>query len=291
VVGESGCGKTVTGRSIVGLVPPPGRITSGSILFDGEDLLGKAAREMQAIRGARVAMVFQDPAAALNPLFTIGQQLTAIMRRHDIASGRESQERGAHILADLGLPDPEDLLDAYPHELSGGMQQRAMIAMALCAEPDLIIADEPTSALDVTIQSQILELLVGLRDERGVTLILITHDLGVVAETCDEVAVFYLGQIAEQGPVRQIFHQTKHPYTLGLLAALPNPRRWGKQLTAIAGSVPGNIGGFSGCPFEPRCPDRMEICKQVDPRPMHVGTDHYTACHLYIDSPHEEADR
>lgn len=290
IVGESGCGKTVTGRSVLRLVPPPGRITGGTIRFDGEDLLAKSEREMQGVRGASIAMVFQDPAAALNPLFTIGQQLSAIMRRHEVAEGREFQERSAEILADLGLPDPEDLLETYPHQLSGGMQQRAMIAMALSAEPDLVIADEPTSALDVTIQSQILELLVRLRDERGVTLILITHDLGVVAETCDEVAVFYLGRIVEQGPVRPIFNQPKHPYTLGLLEALPNPQRWGKQLTAISGSVPGALETLPGCPFEPRCPERMEICQRVDPISVPVGDDHYTACHLYIHQPDKEVD-
>jgi oligopeptide/dipeptide ABC transporter ATP-binding protein len=281
IVGESGCGKTVTGRSILRLVPPPGRITGGRILFDGTDLLGASEAEMRQIRGRRIAMVFQDPATALNPLFTIGAQLEAIMKRHKIASGTELRDREMEILADLGLPDPADLLKTYPHQLSGGMQQRAMIAMALSTEPDLIIADEPTSALDVTIQSQILELLVRLREERGVTIIMITHDLGVVAETCDEVAVFYLGKIAEQGSVRDIFHRTQHPYTSGLLAALPNPQRWGKELMAIAGSVPTNIDILPGCPFEPRCPERMEICDQTMPLEVEVGSRHRVSCYLY----------
>jgi peptide/nickel transport system ATP-binding protein len=289
VVGESGCGKTVTGRSLLRIVPPPGKIVGGRILFDGRDLLSESEQGMRQIRGRRIAMVFQDPSAALNPLFTIGGQLSAIMKRHKIASGRELTDRAEEILGDLGLPDPGDLLDTYPHQLSGGMQQRAMIAMALSAEPDLIIADEPTSALDVTIQSQILELVVRLREERGVTIILITHDLGVVAETCDEVAVFYLGKIVEQGAVRDIFHRTKHPYTVGLLAALPNPQRWGKELIAIPGSVPTNLEPLPGCPFEPRCPERMEICVQTMPEDIQVGAGHLAACHLYPQKAETEA--
>lgn len=289
VVGESGCGKTVTGRSILRLVPPPGRILDGRITFDGSDLLLESEQGMRQIRGRRIAMVFQDPAAALNPLFTVGTQLRAIMKRHKIATGAELTDRAEGTLAELGLPDPGDLLETYPHQLSGGMQQRAMIAMALSTEPDLIIADEPTSALDVTIQSQILELLVRLREDRGVTILLITHDLGVVAETCDEVAVFYLGKIAEQGSVRDIFHRTKHPYTAGLLAALPNPQRWGKELIAIPGSVPTNLDPLPGCPFEPRCPERMEICAKVMPADTPVGEGHLAACHLYPQPSETEA--
>jgi peptide/nickel transport system ATP-binding protein len=281
IVGESGCGKTVTGRAILKLVPPPGRIAGGQILLRGEDLVNKNETEMSRLRGRHISMVFQDPAAALNPLFTIGQQLTAIMKHHQMGSGEEINTRAESLLADLGLPDPEQILESYPHRLSGGMQQRAMIAMALAADPDLIVADEPTSALDVTIQTQILELLVWLRRERGVTIVLITHDLGVVAETCDEVAVFYLGRIVEKGPVRDIFHHTSHPYTKGLLAALPNLKTLGSELLVIPGAIPSNLEPLPGCPFEPRCYARMPVCQTVTPPVVQIDTNHQVTCHLF----------
>ena len=236
---------------------------------------------MRLLRGRRIAMVFQDPAAALNPVFTIGQQLLGIMKHHKIAYDNGRRQRAIELLGELGLPAPESILNRYPHELSGGMQQRAMIAMALSAEPDLIIADEPTSALDVTIQSQILDLLVRLRHERGVTIILITHDLGVVAETCDAVAVFYLGEIVERGKTRDIFHHTKHPYTRQLLASLPNPNKWGQDLNVIPGSVPTNFDQIEGCSFETRCSERLEICKSTYPLNVKFGDSHQAACHLY----------
>lgn len=281
IVGESGCGKTATGRAILKLVPPPGRITGGQILFLGEDLVKKTESEMSHLRGRHVSMVFQDPAAALNPLFTIGQQLTAIMKHHQMGSAEKIHKRAVSLLGDLGLPDPEQILESYPHRLSGGMQQRAMIAMALSAEPEMIIADEPTSALDVTIQNQILDLLVWLRRERGVTIILITHDLGVVAETCDEVAVFYLGRIVEKGSVRDIFHNTSHPYTKGLLAALPNPKIWGHELSVIPGAIPSRLEALPGCPFEPRCYARMPVCQVVYPSATQINSAHQVSCHLF----------
>jgi peptide/nickel transport system ATP-binding protein len=289
IVGESGCGKTATGRAILQLVPPPGKITGGRILFRGEDLINKNEQEMRLLRGRRIAMVFQDPAAALNPVFTIGQQLLGIMKHHKITYDNGRRQRAIELLGELGLPAPESILNRYPHELSGGMQQRAMIAMALSAEPDLIIADEPTSALDVTIQSQILDLLVRLRDERGVTIILITHDLGVVAETCDEVAVFYLGEILERGTVREIFHHTKHPYTRQLLAALPNPQRWSQELKVIPGSVPTNFEQVQVCAFESRCSERKEICKSAQPLITKFSASHQTVCHLYKEVEVKEA--
>jgi oligopeptide/dipeptide ABC transporter ATP-binding protein len=281
IVGESGCGKTVTGRAILKLVPPPGRIAAGQILFRGEDLVQKSEAEMSRLRGRHISMVFQDPAAALNPLFTIGQQLTAIMKHHQMGSLDDIHKRAVGLLEDLGLPDPAHILETYPHRLSGGMQQRAMIALAHAAEPDLIVADEPTSALDVTIQTQILELLVWLRRERGVTIVLITHDLGVVAETCDEVAVFYLGLIVEKGPVREIFHHTSHPYTKGLLAALPNLKTLGSELLVIPGAIPSNLEPLPGCPFEPRCYARMPVCQTVIPPVVQIDTAHQVTCHLF----------
>jgi peptide/nickel transport system ATP-binding protein len=281
VVGESGCGKTVTGRAILGLVPLPGRIAGGRILFRGEDLVAKSEADMNRLRGRHISMIFQDPAAALNPLFTIGQQLAAVMTRHAMGTRAEIQAKSAALLRDLGLPDAEHVLETYPHRLSGGMQQRAMIAVALSAEPALIVADEPTSALDVTIQNQILELLVWLRRERHVTLILITHDLGVVAETCDEVAVFYLGRVVEKGPVREIFHHTRHPYTQGLLGALPNPKIRGKELAVIPGNVPSDLELPPGCPFEPRCTARLPRCRETPPPTVAISASHQVSCHLF----------
>jgi len=281
IVGESGCGKTITGRAILKLVPPPGRIVGGQILYHNNDVVQMSESEMRQIRGRCISMVFQDPAAALNPLFTIGQQISAVMKRHKMGSNDTIHENAIHLLNDLGLSDAELVYDSYPHRLSGGMQQRAMIAMALCAKPDLIIADEPTSALDVTIQNQILELLVQTQRERGVTIILITHDLGVVAETCDEVAVFYLGRIVEKGTIGEIFHYTSHPYTKGLLAALPNPKKLQQELSVIPGMIPSNPDALRGCPFEPRCFARMTKCGLIDPPTVRLSTSHQVNCHLF----------
>lgn len=289
IVGESGCGKTATGRAILRLLPPPGKITDGQILFHGEDLVQKDEQGMRRLRGKRIAMVFQDPAAALNPLFTIGQQLFSIMIRHQISNREDLQGQAHKLLRDLGLPDPNEILNCYPHHLSGGMQQRAMIAMALSAEPDLIIADEPTSSLDVTIQSQILDLLVKLQQEHGVTIILITHDLGIVAETCEQVAVFYLGKIVEQGTAREIFRDTKHPYTQGLLGALPNPESWGADLKVIPGTVPTNIEPIPGCAFASRCEFVMDVCHNKEPQIIEINQSHRTACHLYADTIEDQS--
>lgn len=284
IVGESGCGKSCTGLAILRLVPPPGKIPGGRILFHGEDLLQKSEQEMRRLRGRGISMVFQDPSAALNPLFTIGQQLIGIMKHHQVAKEEALHQRAVQLLAELGLADAEELLNCYPHQLSGGMQQRAMIAMALSTEPDLIIADEPTSLLDVTIQSQILDLLVKLQRERDVTIILITHDLGVMAETSDQVAVFYLGRIVEQGAARDIFHHTKHPYTQGLLAALPNPSKWRDALKVIPGSVPTNLNPIPGCAFASRCEYVMDVCWQDPPPIVYFGDSHSAACYLCADS-------
>lgn len=284
IVGESGCGKTVTGRAILRLVPPPGRIAGGRILYHGEDLVAKSEPAMRALRGRRIAMVFQDPSAALNPLFTVGRQLTGIMRRHGVATGAAARRRAVELLGELGLPSPADVIDRYPHQLSGGMQQRVMLSMALAAEPDLIIADEATTALDVTIQAQILELLSKLQRERALTMLFITHDLGLVAEICDHVAVLYLGRIVEEGDPTSIFHDTRHPYTRGLLAALPKEQTWGKPLSVIPGSVPAGTGAIAGCSFAARCTVAMDRCRALEPPDVRFSDRHRAACHLYGDT-------
>ncbi len=284
IVGESGCGKTATGRALMKLVPAPGRIAGGRILYHGEDLAPKSESEMRGLRGRRIGMVFQDPSEALNPLFPVGRQLERIMRRHRIATGAEARERARRLLHDLGLPHPADILRRYPHQLSGGMQQRVMLATALCAEPDLVIADEPTAALDVTIQSQILDLLLALREERALTIVLISHDLGLVAETCERVAVFYLGRIVEEGSASDIFRRGRHPYTRGLLASLPERQAHGETLHVIPGSVGTVLGAGRGCAFAPRCGHAMTVCRDTDPALVRIGPHHRSACHLHHDA-------
>ena len=281
IVGESGCGKTATGRAIMKLVPRPGRIAGGRILYHGEDLAPKSESEMRGLRGRRIGMVFQDPSEALNPLFTVGRQLERIMRRHRIAAGSDARERALRLLGDLGLPNPADIVRRYPHQLSGGMQQRVMLATALCAEPDLIIADEPTAALDVTIQSQILDLLLTLREERALTIVLISHDLGLVAKTCDRIAVLYLGEIVEQGTRERVFGAPGHPYTQALLAStpVPDPERRRRRIS-LHGSVPSPADPPPGCRFHTRCPHAMTICRTRKPPPHRLGEDHWAAFHL-----------
>jgi oligopeptide/dipeptide ABC transporter ATP-binding protein len=279
LVGETGCGKSVTGLAMLGLIPPPGRIVRGQILLDGEDLADKSPEEMRRIRGRRIGAVFQDPSAALNPVFTIGEQLEMVLRTHLALSKDQTRARARELLSDVGLSDR--VVDSYPHRISGGMQQRAMIALALACDPDVLIADEPTTALDVTIQSQILELLVDLQRRRDISVLLITHDLGVVSETSQRVAVLYAGRVVEEGPTDVVLSDPKHPYTQGVLGALPSPDRKGKGLVAISGTVPSGLGEIKGCSFAPRCPYVMDHCPHIDPPPFPVGPEQHAECLLY----------
>ena len=282
LVGESGCGKSVTGYSVLRMVPHPGEITRGRITFQNEDLLTKSEAEMRRIRGGRIAMIFQDPSASLNPVFSIGNQVTRVIRLHLPVGKGEARELALHMFDSVGLPDPPRVFRSYPHELSGGMKQRVMIGMALSSGAELLIADEPSTALDVTIQAQILALLTQLRENQGVSILLITHDLGVVAETCDRVGVAYAGDIVEMGNAGDVLYDMKHPYTQGLLGALPRPTQRGKALLSIEGSVPDGISLLVGCPFHPRCPHAMDVCLVDKPPLVPVGfRGHVAACYLY----------
>jgi len=263
VVGESGSGKSVTALSIMRLVQEPGRIADGSrIVFNGQDLTELTERKMRDVRGNDIAMIFQEPMTSLNPVYPVGDQISESIRLHRGLSRKEARARAVELLRLVGIPLPDRRVDEYPHQLSGGMRQRVMIAMALANEPDLLIADEPTTALDVTIQAQILELLLELRHRLGMGVILITHDLGVVAEVCDRVAVMYAGQVVEEGPVREIFAQPAHPYTQGLLAAVPRPDQRGGRLAVIPGTVPAPTRWPPGCRFRARCPYAWDVCHE-----------------------------
>jgi peptide/nickel transport system ATP-binding protein len=281
LVGETGCGKSVTGLALLGLIPSPGRIVRGQILLDGEDLAEKSNGEMRRIRGRRLGAVFQDPSAALNPVFRIREQLEIALRTHLELSKSQLTERVQALLSDVGFSEIERVAGSYPHQISGGMQQRAMIALALACDPEVLIADEPTTALDVTIQSQILELLVDLQHRRDISVLLITHDLGVVAETTQRVAVLYAGRVVEEGPSDVVLRDPKHPYTQGVLGALPSPDRKGQGLVAIPGTVPSGLGEITGCSFAPRCPHVMARCWEVDPPPFPVGPGQQAECLLY----------
>jgi peptide/nickel transport system ATP-binding protein len=281
LVGETGCGKSVTGLALLGLIPAPGRIVRGQILLDDEDLADKSDEEMRRIRGRRLGAVFQDPSAALNPVFTIREQLEIALRTHLALSKSQLKERVRALLSDVGFSEIKRVAASYPHQISGGMQQRAMIALALACEPDVLIADEPTTALDVTIQSQILDLLVDLQRRRDISVLLITHDLGVVAETTQRVAVLYAGRVVEEGPTDVVLSVPKHPYTQGVLGALPSPERKGQGLVAIPGTVPSGLGDIRGCSFAPRCPHVMGHCWEVDPPPFPVGPGQHAECLLY----------
>jgi oligopeptide/dipeptide ABC transporter ATP-binding protein len=281
VVGESGCGKSVTALSILRLVRPPGRIEEGSVMrFEGRDLLGLGEREMQHVRGNRIAMVFQEPMTALNPVFTIGDQIGEVARIHAGMSKRDAWAKAIEMLKVVGIPAPEQRASEYPHQLSGGMRQRVVIAMALVMNPALVIADEPTTALDVTIQAQILELLADLTRRLGTSVLLITHDLGVVAENCTRVIVMYAGEVVEEATTIDLFARAHHPYTEGLLGAMPRVGGEKDRLATIPGTVPPPTDWPKGCRFRDRCPYSWERCEAEHPPLYQIGGGHTSRCHL-----------
>jgi oligopeptide/dipeptide ABC transporter ATP-binding protein len=283
IVGESGSGKSVTSLSLMRLIPdPPGHIDSGSVIFGGRDLLQIPLEEMRKVRGREIAMIFQEPMTSLNPVLTIGKQVTESVLLHENISQEEAKERAIDVLTEVGIPDPEKRLKDYPHQFSGGMRQRVMIAMALICRPKLLIADEPTTALDVTIQAQILELIQGLQEEhQDNATILITHDLAVVAETCDRVIVMYGGKVQETAPTKLLFANPSHPYTRGLMGSIPNEDSKGKKLYAIPGNVPGIMDFPAGCRFCNRCEDVMDRCRTEEPELTEIAPGHELRCHLY----------
>jgi oligopeptide/dipeptide ABC transporter ATP-binding protein len=279
LVGESGCGKTVSALSILGLIPqPPGEIAGGRISYHGKELLDLGDENMQKIRGNQIAMVFQEPLTSLNPVFTVGDQIGEAIIIHENVDDAEVRKRCIRLLSDVGIPSPEERITAYPHQLSGGQRQRVMIAMALACNPELIIADEPTTALDVTVQAQILKLLRSIQKHRSMSILYITHDLGVVANIADRVYVMYAGIIAEQGNTGHIFKEAQHPYTQGLLASLPTRSKRGKRLHSIPGTVPNPSYKPDGCPFHPRCSHAIQTCREQYPDMCDYGDGHMARC-------------
>jgi peptide/nickel transport system ATP-binding protein len=281
VVGESGCGKSVTSLSIMRLVDRPGRIVSGEILLEGRDLLKLSKEEMRRLRGSELAMIFQEPSSSMNPVFRIGSQISEAILVHERVSRDAARERVLELMRLVGIPDPERRYRQFPHQFSGGMLQRMMVAMALACNPKLLIADEPVTALDVTIQAQILDLIKELRDKTGASVLLITHDMGVVAETCDRVAVMYLGKVVETAPLETLFDGPKHPYTMGLFASIPRLEETVEWLQPIPGSVPSPLNLPAGCRFRNRCPHAMAICAEAEPPIVDAGPEHRVACYLY----------
>ncbi len=284
LVGESGCGKTVTALSILGLVPcPPGEIAGGGIFFEGRDLLAYSEDQLQAIRGNRIAMVFQEPLTSLNPVFTIGDQIGETIRIHEKVSDAELESRCIRLLKDVGIPAAAERIGDYPHQLSGGQRQRVMIAMALACDPQLVIADEPTTALDVTVQAQILGLLDSIQKQRAMSVLYITHDLGVVGEIADTVYVMYAGIIVEQGARKAVLENARHPYTRALLASIPDRSKRGRRLYSIPGSVPNPAYKPPGCPFHPRCTHAIDQCRRQVPRMCDYGDGHLARCPVLFD--------
>jgi len=291
LVGESGCGKSVTALSVLRLVRPPGRIEPGSrIEFEGRDLLALSEKELRGVRGDRVAMIFQEPMTALNPVFTVGEQIAEVVRVHDKGGRREANERAVEMLAQVGIPDPAKRAKQYPHELSGGMRQRVMIAMALVLSPAVVLADEPTTALDVTIQAQILELLADLQQRLGTAIVMITHDLGVIAEIARRVVVMYAGEVVEEATVSTLFEAPHHPYTEGLMAAMPQLGGGVERLNVIPGTVPPPTAWPAGCRFHDRCPYAWERCLREHPSLYPLADGHVSRCHL-ADEPERRGQR
>lgn len=281
VVGESGCGKSVTSLSVMGLLPNIAKITGGEIRLKGENLLGRSAEELRKIRGKEMAMIFQEPMTSLNPVFTIGSQIMELVQNHTSMNKKEAKRHAIDMLKLVGIPRAEQIVDEYPHQLSGGMRQRVMIAMAMSCNPDVLIADEPTTALDVTIQAQILDLMRDLQKEREMTIMLITHDLGVVAEMCDRVVVMYAGQVVEEAPVESLFERPKHPYTIGLLGSMPNLEEDKEYLSSIGGTVPSPGSMPTGCRFADRCERVMPECRKEAPPLFNLDNGIKCRCWLY----------
>lgn len=282
IVGESGCGKSVTSLSIMQLIPsPPGKIAGGEILYKGENIAKAKAKRMKRVRGKEISMIFQEPMTSLNPLFTIGNQLIEAIRNHNKISKKEARAKAIQLVRDVGIPRAEEIIHEYPHQLSGGMRQRIMIAMAMSCDPEVLIADEPTTALDVTIQAQILDLMKSLNEEKGMAILLITHDLGVVADICHRVVVMYAGQVVEEGTVRTILKQPKHPYTQGLIRSLPKLTERKQQLYSIPGTVPQPGTIEQGCRFAERCEFAFEDCFQKNPALLELDDGHACRCLLY----------
>lgn len=282
IVGESGCGKSVTSISVLGLVPnPPGKIIDGEILFEGRDLIKLPESEMQKIRGNDIAMIFQEPMTSLNPVFTIGRQIAEAIMLHQKVDKKGARERCIEMLKLVGIPRAEEAVDEYPHQFSGGMRQRAMIAMALSCNPKLLIADEPTTALDVTIQAQIIELMKDLKEKLNTAIMLITHDLGVVAEMADHVIVMYAGRVVEEADVIDLFKDPKHPYTIGLMKSKPTLEGNARRLDVIPGAVPNPLSMPKGCAFNPRCPHAMDICREKMPNLINIEGNRKVRCWLY----------
>lgn len=283
IVGESGCGKSITSLSIMQLVEtPPGKIVDGEIIYEGEDLLKKNKEEMRKIRGGQIAMIFQEPMTSLNPVFTVGEQIMEALRIHTDLDKHQAKERAIEMLKLVKIPLAEKRFNEYPHQLSGGMRQRVMIAMALACEPDILIADEPTTALDVTIQAQILELMQELQKKLGMAIIMVTHDLGVIADMCDEIIVLYGGRVCERGTAEDIFYRPCHEYTKGLLRSIPNVDRIGEKLIPIPGTPINLLNMPKGCAFCPRCENAMKICIEEVPQEMQMPDGHYASCWLNV---------
>lgn len=283
IVGESGSGKSILSLSILRLILSPGRIVGGQILYNGENLLDKTDRQMRKLRGNQISMIFQEPMTSLNPVFTIGDQIAEVYRIHEQLGKKQALEKAVHMLRLVGIPSPEKRISQYPFQLSGGMRQRVMIAMALACNPDLLIADEPTTALDVTIQAQILELMKELQQKLHMSIIFITHDLGIVAETCDDVAVMYCGKVVEYADVRSLFKHPKHPYTIGLMNSLPRHDVDQEALEPIRGSVPSPFDMQKGCRFAPRCPDARKLCYDQQPELSALTNRQQVSCWKYTD--------